>query len=65
MLFQRWEKELVEGEPWDIPVNRVDWSSHLCDRWEMVTERNRNIGYKSKICNVKFWRNWKFRNTAE
>jgi hypothetical protein len=48
MLFQRWERELVEGEPWDMPVNRVDWSDHWYDCWEITTNRTRKTSCKSK-----------------
>ncbi len=51
MLFQRWEKELVEGTPWDMPVNRIDWSSYWCDCWEAANQ-TRNVSYKSKIFKV-------------
>lgn len=52
MLFQRWERELVEGTPWDMPVNRIDWSSYWCDCWEITTNQTRNVSYKSKIFKV-------------
>jgi hypothetical protein len=52
-MFQRWERELVEGEPWDtLSVNRVDWSHHWYDCWEIATNRTRNVSCKSKISNV-------------
>lgn len=61
MLFQRIERELADGEPWDfLSVNRMEWGSERQDYETIKSREKPTFDHGLLMPNFRFWQNWAF-----